>query len=52
MMQIRGLLFQLAEVQTRLRRREAEVEELRAELDSARNEIDELQRGSAPRRMN
>ena len=52
MMQIRGLLFQLAEAQTRLRQREAEVEELRSELDSARKQIDQLQRSSAPRRMN
>jgi uncharacterized protein (TIGR02266 family) len=52
MMQIRGLLFQLAEAQTRLRQREAELEELRAELDDARKQIDQLQRGSAPRRMN
>jgi len=52
MMQIRGLLFQLAEAQTRLRQREAEVEELRAELDDARKQIEQLQRSSAPRRMN
>jgi uncharacterized protein (TIGR02266 family) len=52
MMQIRGLLFQLAEAQTRLRQREAEVEELRAELDDALKQIEQLQRGSAPRRMN
>jgi uncharacterized protein (TIGR02266 family) len=52
MMQIRGLLFQLAEAQTRLRQREAEIEEVRAELDAARKQIDQLQRGSAPRRMN
>ena len=52
MMQIRGLLFQLAEAQTRLRQREAEVEELRSELESAHKQIDQLQRGSVPRRMN
>ncbi|HYZ87852.1 MAG TPA: PilZ domain-containing protein [Myxococcales bacterium] len=52
MMQIRGLLFQLAEAQTRLRQREAELEEVRAELDDARKQIEQLQRGSAPRRMN
>jgi uncharacterized protein (TIGR02266 family) len=52
MMQIRGLLFQLAEAQTRLRQREAEVEELRSELESAQKQIDQLQRGSVPRRMN
>jgi uncharacterized protein (TIGR02266 family) len=52
MMQIRGLLFQLAEGQTKLRQREAEIEELRAELDDARKQIDQLQRSSAPRRMN
>ena len=53
MMQIRGLLFQLAESQTRLRQRDTEVEELRAQLDQAREEIEQLQRGSAtPRRMN
>jgi uncharacterized protein (TIGR02266 family) len=52
MMQIRGLLFQLAEAQARLRQREAEVEELRGELDSARKQIDQLEGGSAPQRMN
>jgi uncharacterized protein (TIGR02266 family) len=49
MMQIRGLLFQLAEAQTRLRQRDAEVEELRGELDDARKQIDQLQRTSKHR---
>jgi uncharacterized protein (TIGR02266 family) len=52
MAQIRGLLFQLADAQGRLRQREAEVEELRAQLDDAHRRIEQLQRGSEPRRMN
>ena len=52
MTQIRGLLFQLADAQGRLRRREDEIEDLRAQLDDARRQIDQLQRGSEPRRMN
>jgi hypothetical protein len=52
MMQIRGFLFQLAETQTKLRQREAEIDELRTELEAAHNQIDQLQRGSAPRPMN
>ena len=52
MTQIRGLLFQLADTQGRLRQREAEIEELRAQLEAAHRQIDQLQRGSEPRRMN
>ena len=50
--QIRSLLFQLADTQGRLRQREAEIAELRAQLDDARRQIEQLQRGSLPRRMN
>ena len=52
MTQIRGLLFQLADVQARLRQREAEVQDLRAQLDDAREQIDQLERGAEPRRPN
>jgi uncharacterized protein (TIGR02266 family) len=52
MTQIRGLLFQLADVQGRLRQREAEIQDLRAQLDGAREQIEQLQRGAEPRRSN
>ncbi len=52
MTQIRGLLFQLADVQARLRQREAEVQDLRAQLDDAREQIEQLERTAEPRRPN
>jgi uncharacterized protein (TIGR02266 family) len=52
MTQIRGLLFQLADVQGRLRQREAEVHDLRAQLDDAREQIEQLERSVEPRRPN
>jgi uncharacterized protein (TIGR02266 family) len=52
MTQIRGLLFQLADVQARLRQREAEVQDLRAQLDDAREQIEDLQQRAEPRRPN
>ncbi|MFL5310160.1 MAG: PilZ domain-containing protein [Myxococcales bacterium] len=52
MTQIRGLLFQLADVQARLRQREAEIHDLRAQLDDAREQIEQLERGAEPRRPN
>jgi uncharacterized protein (TIGR02266 family) len=52
MTQIRGLLFQLADVQSRLRQRDAEVQDLRAQLDDARQQIDQLEQGAEPRRPN
>ena len=52
MTQIRGLLFQLADVQSRLRQREGEIQDLRAQLDDAREQIEQLERGAEPRRPN
>ena len=52
MTQMRGLLFQLADVQARLRQRDAEVQDLRAQLDDARDQIEQLERGAEPRRPN
>ncbi|MFL5420144.1 MAG: PilZ domain-containing protein [Myxococcales bacterium] len=43
MMQIRGLLFELGEVQARLRTREAEIQDLRSQLDDMRRQIAELE---------
>jgi uncharacterized protein (TIGR02266 family) len=50
MTQIRGLLFQLADAQGRLRQREAEIHDLHAQLDEARTRIEQLQRGPESRR--
>jgi len=52
MTQIRGLLFQLADVQGRLRQRESEVQDLRAQLDGAREQIEQLEQAAEPRRPN
>ncbi len=52
MTQIRGLLFQLADVQGRLRQRESEVQDLRAQLDDARVQIEQLEQAAEPRRPN
>ena len=52
MTQIRGLLFQLADVQGRLRQRESEVQDLRAQLDDAREQIEQLEQAAEPRRPN
>jgi uncharacterized protein (TIGR02266 family) len=43
MLQIRGLLFELGEAQARLRSREAEIQDLRSQLDQMRRQIEELQ---------
>jgi uncharacterized protein (TIGR02266 family) len=43
MLQIRGLLFELGEVQARLRTREAEIEDLRAQLDRLRRQVADLE---------
>ena len=43
MLQIRGLLFELGEVQARLRTREAEIQDLRSQLDTLRRQIAELE---------
>jgi len=52
MTQVRGLLFQLADLQGRLRQREAEVKDLRAQLDDAHQQIERLERAKEPRRPN
>lgn len=52
MTQVRGLLFQLADVQGRLRQRDAEVKDLRAQLDDAHQQIERLERAKEPRRPN
>ncbi len=52
MTQIRGLLFQLTDVQGRLRQRESEVQDLRAQLDDAREQIEQLEQAAEPRRPN
>ena len=44
MMQIRGLIYELAEFRALLREREAEILDLRAQLDDARAQIEELER--------
>jgi len=44
MMQIRGLIYELAEFRALLREREAEIVDLRAQLDDARAQIEELER--------
>jgi hypothetical protein len=44
MTQIRGLIYELAEVRALLREREAEVLDLRAQLDDARAQIEDLER--------
>jgi uncharacterized protein (TIGR02266 family) len=43
MLQIRGLLFELGEVQARLRTREAELQDLRSQLDDMRRQIADLE---------
>jgi uncharacterized protein (TIGR02266 family) len=43
MLQIRGLLFELGEVQARLRTREAEIQDLRSQLDDMRRQIADLE---------
>ena len=52
MTQVRGLLFQLADVQGKLRQREAEVRDLRAQLEDAHEQIARLERAGEPRRPN
>ncbi len=52
MTQIRGLLFQLADMQARLKQREAEIQDLRAQLDDARTQIEQLEQAAEPRRPN
>jgi hypothetical protein len=47
MLQIRGLLFELGETKERLRSREAEILDLRAQLDDARAQIEELEKGQS-----
>ena len=46
MTQIRGLIYELAEVRALLREREAEILDLRAQLDDARAQIEELERAA------
>jgi uncharacterized protein (TIGR02266 family) len=43
MLQIRGLLFELGELQARLRSREAEIQDLRSQLDDTRKQLEELE---------
>ena len=45
MTQIRGLIYELAEVRALLREREAEILDLRAQLDDGRAQIEELEGG-------
>jgi uncharacterized protein (TIGR02266 family) len=50
MTQIRGLIYELAEVRALLREREAESLDLRAQLDDARAQIEELERTTGSER--
>jgi uncharacterized protein (TIGR02266 family) len=50
MLQIRGLLFELGETKERLRTREAEILDLRAQLDDARTQIEALEKEAGSRR--
>jgi len=43
MLQIRGLLFELGEAQARLRSREAEIQDLRQQVDEMRTKLEELE---------
>ena len=52
MTQIRGLIYELAEVRALLREREAEILDLRAQLDDARSQIEELEQAVETRGPN